>query len=171
MGQLNVASPGLKWFYPLVTGVFLGILQTGLFFQLTFTFSSGFGTYLLITLCWLFGSVIGVTFIASTRVPTLFLLLSSLAGYGLCSLIPVFFPFETSLWWLYAVMIVGVGVFPGVFFARTADQYKASQLFLWENNGFVTGMAGGILLFLLLGRPILWIVPFLLAALVVKVRV
>jgi hypothetical protein len=171
MGQLNTTSPELTWFYPLITGVFLGILQTGLFFQLTFTFSSGFGTYLLITLCWLFGSVIGVTFIASTRVPTLLLLLSALAGYGICSLIPMLFAFDTSLWWLYAVIIVGVGVFPGVFFARAATQYRASYLFLWENNGFITGMVGGTLLFLVLGRPVLWVVPCLLAVLVAKARI
>ena len=46
--------------YPSIVGLMLGLFQTGLFFQLAFTLSSSFRTYLMVTVCWLIGSAIGV---------------------------------------------------------------------------------------------------------------
>ena len=46
--------------YPVGVGLLLGLLQTGLLLQLSFTLSSGFGTYLLLTVCWLTGGALGV---------------------------------------------------------------------------------------------------------------
>lgn len=166
MGKLDLSV--LR--YPLLTGILLGVLQTGLFFQLSFTLSSGFGTYLLITLSWLLGSFIGVTVIVSTKVHLYVLLVISLISYGVCSAMPLIFPFNTSLWWIYGILIIGVGVFPGVFFARVASRYTAAQLFLWENNGFVVGMVIGTLLFLVLGRYVLWVMPVFMALMLVMFK-
>src|SRR5579885_672944 len=104
-------------FYPIIVGLLLGTLQTGFYFQLTFTLSSGFGTYLLVTLCWLAGSMIGVLWAARQTVSTLAVLLLALNAYILTSLLLLLQPFNTTLFPLYGALIVVVGVYPGVFFA------------------------------------------------------
>jgi len=88
--------------YPIVVGLLLGTLQTGLYFQLTFTLSSGFGTYLMVTLCWLLGSMIGVLWLARQRISTLAVLLLAACAYVFCSLLLLFMPFNTTLVPLYA---------------------------------------------------------------------
>ncbi len=87
-----------KLVYPSLVGLMLGLLQTGLFFQLTSTLSSGFGTYLMITLCWLVGSALGV--LGGEKLPLRMvpLLMLAFAAYGLCGLLLAHFPFETGLW-------------------------------------------------------------------------
>ena len=154
----------LRAIYPTLVGLLLGTLQTGLYFQLTFTLSSGFGTYLLVTLCWLLGSVIGVLWVARQRLSTLAVLLLATCAYLLCCVLLLIMPFNTALVPFYAVLIVLVGVYPGVFFARTSALYRVGVLFFRENNGFIIGLALGTLLFMLLGRPILWVSPLLLIA-------
>lgn len=152
----------LRAIYPMLVGLLLGTLQTGLYFQLSFTLSSGFGTYLMVTLCWLAGSMIGVLWIARQRISTLAVLLVAACAYSLCCLLLLIMPFNTTLVPLYAVLIVLVGVYPGVFFARSAALYQVGVLFFRENNGFIVGLALGTILFMLLGRSILWIAPLLL---------
>lgn len=148
--------------YPSIVGLMLGVLQTGLYFQLAFTLSSGFGTYLLVTLCWLAGSALGVLVAARLAVKTGIFLLVMLAAYGVCSAVLLVAPFNTTLIPLYAVLVVVAGIYPGVFFARAASIYRAGVLFFRENNGFVLGLVLGTLLFMLLGRAALWLPPVLL---------
>jgi hypothetical protein len=157
-------AKGCYLLYPLLVGVLLGLIQTGLFFQLTFTLSSGFATYLLVTLCWLVGSALGVLVIARGRIPVGAWLAVALAAYGLCAVLLGLAPFETGLSPIYAALVGLAGVYPGVFFARMSAVYRARTLFLWENNGFILGLALGTLLFLLIGRAALWIAPLLVAA-------
>jgi uncharacterized membrane protein YoaK (UPF0700 family) len=59
-----------------------------------------------------------------------------------------------------------IGLYPGVFFARLSEYYRARQLFFRENNGFIIGLASGTLLFLVLGRAALWGMPVLAAGVV-----
>lgn len=153
----------LRAIYPALVGLLLGTLQTGLYFQLTFTLSSGFGTYLLVTICWLFGSLIGVLWIGQRRIATGAILLLSLIAYAVCSLLLLAQPFNTTLFPLYGGLIALVGIYPGVFFARSAAIYRADVLFFRENNGFIAGLAAGTLLFMLFGRPVLWLPPLILA--------
>ncbi len=153
----------LRAIYPMLVGLLLGTLQTGLYFQLTFTLSSGFGTYLMVTLCWLTGSMIGVLWLARQHIPTLaVLLLASCAAYGVCCLLLLIMPFNTALVPLYAVLILLVGLYPGVFFARSAALYQVGVLFFRENNGFIVGLALGSILYMLVGRSALWFLPLLL---------
>ncbi len=151
---------------PFAVGLLLGVLQTGLFFQLTFTLSSGFGTYLLITLCWLSGGALGSAFAA--RIPlTLYLLqVIMLAAYALCGLGVLAFPFNTQLVPLYAVLIGAAGVYPGVFFARMGARLSARMLFFWENNGFIVGLVVCTFAFMFGGRLVLWLLPAVLAVVV-----
>lgn len=156
----------LRWLYPSIVGLLLGLLQTGLFFQLSFTLSSGIRTFLMITICWLLGSAIGISIAKLTPFHLNgFTLLAVVAYFG-CVLLLDAAPFNTQLWAIYAVLIALAGLYPGVFFARLGEYYSARELFFKENNGFIVGLVGGTLVFLLMGRAALWVLPVLLAALV-----
>lgn len=156
--------------YPALVGLLLGVLQTGLFLQLAFTLSSGVGSFLLVTLCWLLGSVAGVLWLARLPLPTRAFLLLALAAYGGCALLVNAAPFDTRWWPVYGMLIVLTGLYPGVFFARMSPVFRARTLFLYENNGFIAGLALGTLLFMVAGRIALWGMPALLAALLFILR-
>lgn len=158
-------------YYPSLVGLLLGLLQTGLFFQLTFTLSSTFGTFLLVTLCWLLGSALGVLYLARLPQGTRAFLVLALLAYGACGGLLALFPFGTALWPLYAVLILLTGFYPGVFFARMSPYYSARTLFFQENNGFIVGLVLGTLLFMLAGRIVLWALPLAVAGLVAYVGV
>jgi hypothetical protein len=157
----------LRWGYPLVVGVLLGLLQTGLFFQLSFTLSSSIRTFLMITVCWLWGSVIGLRLPKQAVWQMNAFVVLALLAYFACVMLLAVAPFDTELWPVYALFIVIMGLYPGVFFSRLGDYYTARTLFFWENNGFIMGMISGTLLFLLLGRSALWTLPILMAGVVV----
>jgi hypothetical protein len=163
---LEIRIPNRRFYtiYPSVVGLLLGLLQTGLFFQLTFTLSSSFGTFLMVTLCWLLGSAVGVSYIARLSYDLRIFLILALIAYFACAALLGLMPFNTNLWPLYAVFIVLSGVYPGVFFARSSRQYRISDLFFRENNGFILGLVLGTFAFMLLGRVSLWVLPLLIAA-------
>lgn len=158
----------IRGIYPVLVGMLLGLLQTGLFFQLSFTLSSSFGTYLMITVCWLAGSAVGVTLARQGIVPQrpALLLLGGVAAYFTCAALLAVFPFNSALTPLYAVLTAVTGLYPGVFFVRMGRVYSARALFFRENNGFILGVAGGTVAFMLLGRSVLWVAPLATAALI-----
>lgn len=153
-----------RLFYPAMAGFFFGLLQTGLFFQLSFSLSSGFTTFLMVTLCWLAGSAVGLFLARKYQTGFNRFFASGLLAYFACILLLRLAPFETKLWPVYALLVVVMGLAPGVFFVRMAAYYPARDLFFRENNGFIAGLGGGTLLFLLTGRAALWFVPVLVAA-------
>jgi hypothetical protein len=148
----------------------LGLLQTGLYFQLTSTLSSGFGTYLMVTLCWLLGSALSVSFGAKFSMRTEVLLVFALLSYGCCGVLLSQMPFETQLWPFYAVLVVFIGTYPGLFFARMAAAYQARRLFLLENNGFIVGLVSGTILLMLGGQMTLWVTPVVVALAILVLR-
>ena len=156
----------LRGIYPSLVGLLLGSLQTGLYFQLSFTLSSSFRTFLLVTVCWLIGSVIGIGIAKQARLPLNSLLVLAIAMYFACAALLGTAPFNTELWPVYALFIVVSGLYPGVFFVRLNQYYRAQILFFRENNGFIAGIVIGTLLFLVAGRPALWFIPLLLAGMV-----
>ncbi|HEX2908010.1 MAG TPA: hypothetical protein VHO69_14165 [Phototrophicaceae bacterium] len=156
-----------RWFYPSLVGLLLGLLQTGLFFQLTFTLSSSFRTFLMVTVCWLSGSVIGIRLARLARLPLNGFVLLALLSYFGCVILLGLAPFNTQLWPVYAALIGLTGLYPGVFFVRLGDYYAARALFFKENNGFIVGLVSGTLFFLVAGRAALWILPILAAAVVI----
>ncbi|MBI5667039.1 MAG: hypothetical protein HZC41_03455 [Chloroflexi bacterium] len=158
-----------RW-YPVLVGLLLGLLQTGLFFQLTFTLSSSIGTFLLVTVCWLAGSALGVALLARWPLPTWVFLVVALLAYGIVGAALLAQPFNTALWPVYAGLIVLTGLYAGVFFARMSRLYRARDLFLRENNGFILGIVVATLLFLLVGRPALWWLPPLAAGVLLALR-
>ena len=157
----------LRWIYPTLVGSLLGLLQTGLFFQLTFTLSSSFRTFLMITVCWLLGSCAGIWLAQRVRLHLNGFTLLALFTYFACSVLLGLAPFNTQLWPVYSVFIMLIGLYPGVFFVRLGEFYTARQLFLRENNGFIIGLVTGTLLFLAIGRTALWGMPVLAVGIVV----
>lgn len=162
------ASSRSNRLFPLMVGLLLGSLQTALFFHLTFTLSSGFGTYLLITLCWLFGGVLGALLLQHLSVTLHQFEALMLAAYALCGLLVIIDPFDYQWVPIYMLLIALAGIFPGVFFARGSRSITARALFFWENNGFIGGIVATTLLFMLGGRIVLWILPAGLALVVAQ---
>jgi hypothetical protein len=156
----------LRWFYPSLVGILLGLLQTGLFFQLTFALSSSFRTFLLITICWLVGSALGIRIANQARLHLNGFALLGMLAYFTCVALLGAAPFNTELWPVYAVFIMLTGLYPGVFFVRLSEYYTVRHLFFRENNGFIVGLVSGTLLFLVMGRVALWGMPLLVAAVV-----
>ncbi|MBI1259510.1 MAG: hypothetical protein GC204_18740 [Chloroflexi bacterium] len=156
----------LHWVYPALVGLLLGALQTGLYFQLSFTLSSSFTTFLMVTLCWLIGSAIGVRLLQRMRFPLNGFLLLALLAYFACVIMLNAAPFNTQLWPLYALLIIITGLYPGIFFARFGSVYRARELFFRENNGFILGLISSTFLFLLFGRAALWVTPILMSGIV-----
>lgn len=142
--------------YPSCVGLLLGLLQTGLFLQLTFTLSSSFRTYLLVTLCWLLGSAVGVTVGSKHQLQLSQSLLLALLAFFTCTLLLFLKPFYMQLWIVYAGLIVMIGFYPGLFYNRMSTIYRANALFFQENNGFILGLVAGTLSFMIVGRPAIW---------------
>jgi len=153
--------------YPVLVGVLLGLLQTGLFLQLSSTLSSGFNTFLLVTLSWLLGSAFGVYYAARIfPFQTSAFLALTLVAYAGCGILLLIAPFNARLWPVYAALILLSGVYPGVFFARMSAAYRARVLFFRENNGFIAGLIAATILFMLVGRVALWVGPLIAASVV-----
>jgi hypothetical protein len=75
-------------------------------------------------------------------------------------------PFRSDLWPLYAALVFVSGIYSGLFFARLGAVIRPVRwLFFVENNGFLLGIAACSVLYLLLGRLSLWIIPVILAVL------
>lgn len=151
---------------PLFVGLLLGVLQTGLFFQLTLSMSSGFTTYLMITLCWLVGSAIGVRYVARRFVSQQPFLALLIVSFLLIGFMVNAQPFNTQFVPFYGGLIVLAGLYPGIVFARLSQTYTARRLFFWENNGFILGIVSTTLLFMNVGRISLFLVPLCLAGMV-----
>jgi hypothetical protein len=153
----------MRRYYPALVGLLLGLLQTGLYFQLSFMLSSSIRTFLLVTVCWLVGSVVGIGLAKRVQAGLNIFILLALAAYFACVLLLAAAPFQTQLWPVYAALIMLTGLYPGVFFVRMGALYRARDLFFRENNGFIAGLIAGTILYLLVGRAALWILPSALA--------
>ena len=161
----------LRWIYPSIVGILLGSLQTGLYFQLSFTLSSSFTTFLMVTVCWLLGSAIGVSIAKQVRASVNVFLVLALSAYLSCILLLTTAPFNTDLWPIYACSIILTGLYPGIFFVRLNDFYSARELFFKENNGFIAGLICGTILFLLKGRGALLVIPIVFTGIIAVCRI
>jgi hypothetical protein len=157
----------LRWIYPSIVGLLLGSLQTGLYFQLSFTLSSSFTTFLMVTVCWLLGSAVGVYMAKRVHFPMNGFLTLAVLAYFACVTLLTAAPFNTQLWPIYACFIAVSGLYPGVFFVRLNAYYSARELFFKENNGFIIGLICGTIFFLIAGRMALLVIPVLLTGIIV----
>lgn len=156
----------LRWVYPSIVGLLLGSLQTGLYFQLSFTLSSSFTTFLMVTVCWLLGSAVGVYLAKRVHLPLNGFLALAMLAYFACVALLTAAPFNTQLWPVYACFIALTGLYPGVFFVRLNACYSARELFFKENNGFIVGLICGTIFFLVAGRSALLVIPVLFTVII-----
>src|SRR5258708_21975874 len=114
----------MRWFYPLLVGLLFGTIQTGYFIRLSFGLASTYGTFLMITLSWLAGSVIGLRLERIRAVPLRLGPWLSLVPFLFAQGLLIALPFHSELWPLYAVLVMISGVFSGLFFSRLGANIK-----------------------------------------------
>src|SRR5689334_22358290 len=131
----------MRWVYPFLVGLLFGVIQTGYFFQLSFALASTYGTFLLVTLAWLTGSIVGLR---ASRLSVLTLHKGPwicFVPYIATHLLLNAFPFQSNLWSVYAALVLISGTFSGLFFARLGEVIRpVRRLFFTENNGFLLGI-------------------------------
>ena len=127
-----------------LTGVFLGVLQWSAFFQLQSNLAATALVWLLATVAWLGGSLIGLMVPGPDR-ETLWLTTSTAGFYLLCHLAGAH---VYDLRWLPLLLacVVVMGGYAGRFFrCRQSAPGGARRLFTLENTGFVAGMVLSVL--------------------------
>lgn len=151
--------------YPLTVGSLFGAIQTGYFLQLSFAFSSAAITLFGVTLAWLIGSGCGLWLTRRLKVGWWQIAPLSIGSYLLCSAILLMLPLQDGLLPVYLLMVALSGLYSGWFFATVAGYFqgKVERLFFWENNGFVAGIALTTVMYIFVGRLILWLFPVVLA--------
>jgi hypothetical protein len=152
------------WFYPFAVGILFGVVQTAYFIQLNFELASTYGTFLMVTLAWFTGSIVGLRLSQTRRFALSAGPLICILPYLVTLIMLGALPFQADVWPLYSVLVLVSGVFSGLFFGRLAEIVQpVRRLFFMENNGFLAGIAICTLAFLLLGRTVLWVLPMVLA--------
>jgi hypothetical protein len=152
----------MRWIYLLLVGIFFGALQTAYFFRLSFALASTYNTFLMVTLAWLAGSLIGLR----VRLPLRLGSWLCLMPYLLAQVLVNGLPYRADLWPIYAMLVLFSGIFSGLFFAQMGEVVRpVRRLFFIENNGFIIGLVGSTFLYLVGGRVLLWIAPIGLAVL------
>ena len=141
-------------------GVWLGLLQVGLFLSLELLLSSAFLTYVTVVLAWLVGAAAGVwiprggwtlaLLAASALAPMVSLLLLQLA------------PYQTSFIWVHGMLVTATALYAGQLFQQERRSFAhVSMLLFWENNGFIVGLFAAVGGFVLFGRGMVYLSPIL----------
>lgn len=139
-------------------GVWLGLLQTVLFFDLTFSCSSSFVAYAVLLVSWLGGSVVGV-WTRSARATRPLVVVAALAPYGLHAALGAA-PYSLALLPVGALFTGATGAFAGhLFQAERRTLGGLDRLFFVEGVGFLVGLVSAVLGALLLGRGALLATP------------
>lgn len=128
--------------FAVATGLWLGATQVVLYYQLQAQCSSAVTTYLILLSGWLLGATVGVWLEARRLTPSL-IAVTGLAPLAVDYLL-AHYPYRVDLLGLYALLIALTALFAGHFFAAEKQNFNpVGQLFFWENNGFVVGLALG----------------------------
>lgn len=156
----------MRWLYPFAIGLLFGFIQTGYFIRLSFALASTYGTFLMVTLAWLAGSIAGLRFNAYKRIGLLSGLWLCIIPYAIALFFVNLHPFQAYWWPVYTLLIFISGSFSGLFFARMGEVIRpVRHLFFAENNGFLLGLTILPVLYLLFGQAVLWIFPTITALL------
>lgn len=150
--------------YPALIGALFGAMQTGYFFQLSFAFSSSAITLFSVTLAWIAGVVCGLWITRHVTLRRWQIGGLSVGSYLVCSALLAIFPLHSGLLPVYLLAVVLSGAYAGWFFATSAEQFSGQtrKLFLWENNGFIAGIAVATISYIFAGRAALWLIPIVL---------
>jgi hypothetical protein len=152
----------ISWLYPFLIGLLFGFIQTGYFIRLSFALASTYGTFLMVTLAWLAGSIAGLRLNSVRRLTLSGGMWLCIVPYLVALLFVYTHPFQGQWWPIYTLLIFMSGSFSGLFFARTGEVISpVRHLFFVENNGFLLGLTLLPVLYLLFGQIMLWILPTL----------
>lgn len=141
-----------------LAGLWLGCLQTALFFELTLLLSSSFVAYSVLLVSWLGGSIAGV-WARSARATRWLVLGAALAPYALHGALTLA-PYSLAMLPVAALLTGACGAFAGhLFQAERTSLGGLDRLFFVEGLGFLAGLAAALLAALLVGRGVLWAAP------------
>ena len=141
-----------------LTGVHLGLLQTGYLLALQRAVSAAHETYALVLCAWLAGSLLGLW----TRARPLPLLCLGLVAYLAAQgyLAGADFSPQPSLVWAPAILVSGI--YSGRYFTAAIEaELDPSLVFSRETYGFLAGAILALLLAVFGGRPCLALAPAL----------
>ena len=145
-----------------LTGIFLGVLQWSAFFQLQSNLAATALVWMLATVAWLLGSLVGLVIPGPDR-ETWWLAATTL-GYYLLRWLAAAHVYD--LRWLPPLLgcVAIMGGYAGRFFrCRQAAPGGAQRLFTLENTGFVAGMILTVLALYWLSEPAFATLPAALA--------
>jgi hypothetical protein len=145
-----------------LTGIFLGVLQWSAFFQLQSNLAAIALVWMLATVAWLCGSLLGLVFPGPDR--EILWLAATTLGYYLLRWLAAAHVYD--LRWLPPLLgcVVIMGGYAGRFFrCRQNAPGGARRLFTLENTGFVAGMILTVLALYWLSEPAFATLPALLA--------
>lgn len=145
----------IKKNYALISGLHFALLQFGYVLLLQMNLSSTYLTYMIISLSWITGSLLGLWWKTLNPLPAL---ATGIASYYLIYTVIALHPFEAFILPLSAMGIMLTGLWAGRFFVILIPLFeKTDQLFLMENNGFILGIMAIFLGFSLFGTHfMLW---------------
>jgi hypothetical protein len=136
------------WVNAVVTGVLLGAMQWSVFFLLQSYIASTAVVYLLATVVWLVGGLLGMVW---PRGREAYWLGASIASFYLFRALATAYPYRLGWLPVLLALVAVMGAYGGRFFRRRAALFpKAKWLFFMENSGFVAGM-------LLTAAALLWL--------------
>ena len=150
----------IETFFVFIAGFFFAFLQFSFFFTLESNVSSAGLTYLITSVCWLGGAVIGLSIRRPVAVKYEHLMIASgVAGFYLIRLLVRWRPFDNAYFFIYAPLMVLSSIYAGYFFNSFRGHFnKVKYLFFWENNGFMFGIISSFLAVSFIGQSyLIWI--------------
>ena len=149
--------------YAFLTGLYFSTLQFCYLILLQINISSAYLTYMVITVSWLAGSIIGLWLENLNR--NIGVGLGLFCYYSVYALVSNM-PFSSFTLAITAVGSALTGLWAGRFFIFILHQYKqVDRIYFHENNGFWVGIVTFFLGFTLIGRPFVFWAPMTLAGL------
>jgi hypothetical protein len=147
------------------TGVLLGQLQWGVFFMLQSYLASTAVVYLLGTICWLLGSLLGL--VARGGRGELFWAAGMVASYYAFARLAAGHPYQLGWLTVLLPLIAFMGCYAGRFFRYRAGFFAAPKwLFFTENCGFVLGIVLTIVALFTMGSSALLTAPLVVSVVV-----
>ena len=145
-----------------LTGIFLGVLQWSAFFQLQSNLAATALVWMLATVAWLFGSLVGLVVPGPDR--EVWWLGATTIGFYLLRWLAAAHVYDLAWLPLLLGCVVIMGGYAGRFFrCRQAAPGGAQRLFSLENTGFVAGLVLTVLALYWLSEPAFAMLPAALA--------
>lgn len=139
----------IKKAYATVCGLHFALLQFGYLLLLQMDVSSTYLTYMIVSLAWIGGTLLGLWW---KNLNPMLALTVGIISYDLSYILLISYPFRDFVLPLAFIGIMLTGLWAGRFFVVLLPLFaQTNQLFLLENNGFIIGIIGIFLGFSFLG--------------------